>query len=99
MDDYIEWGGTEKCLDSLLVWWGECIPWEHSPGCTKDSLHCCEGIYEFESCFGLQMVPLAGWPDQFTLYFVDEGQNKVLMDIGDRIYYRGRGRFELVKHA
>ena len=97
--NYVEWDGTERCLGSLLVWWGTQIPWKHSDGCQGDSLHCCQGEHEFQSNASIEGgTCLFHTPAcVIEIKFSDGSTPAEWLNPGDRIYYRGRGRFELVK--
>ena len=97
MDNYIEWTGTEKCLEDLLIWWGAQIPWEHSPDCDRDqrAIHCCEGISEFKSSNFIRGASFERSSDEFMIIFGDWQGNQFPVEIGDRLHYRGLGIFEL----
>lgn len=99
MSDYIEWDGTEKSLNDLLIWWGSRIPWKHSPECTiPGQLHCCDGISEFESKASISGRGCAFHnPLCIDIEFSDGKSPAEDVEPGDRIYYRGHGVFELVK--
>lgn len=97
MSDYIEWDGTEECLEVLMVWWGTRIGWEHSPDCDGESLCCCEGVTEYISPNTLR-CSTPPW-EPLNLMFGDVNGDEAAVEIGDKICYRGEGLFELVKNA
>lgn len=102
MTDFIEWDGSEGRLEQLLIWWGTQIPWEHSPNCDggRGSMHCCEGIYEFDSPCSIEGSSCAtAHADQRVCMqiFFSDGHEKREVEIGDRIYYDGAGMFRLEK--
>jgi hypothetical protein len=97
-DEYFEVTGvTHDDVEDLLVWWGE----RHSKT-TRQSI---EGIsFGYDSSQpGGGRVAMYFTPD-YTLYdendpttWTEHDENN-MVEKGDRIYYRGNGVFELVKH-
>ncbi len=97
--DYVEYNGTEKDLEDLLMWWGTRVPWEHSDDCDEPkSFHCCEGVFKYPSLNSLQAsdnLVYYSEPRPIPLTFGDWQGNLFEVEFGDRIYYRGEGIFEL----
>jgi hypothetical protein len=103
-DSYIEWDGTEACLENLLIWWGTLWPFEHSDDCDANSrettLHCCGGqprspeayrfsLESFDDCVARYE------PKELPLVFGKDGVKKKV-NIGDRFYFRN-GEIEVVE--
>lgn len=97
--DYIEWTGTERCLEDLFVWWGKNLNWTHSENCKDpEQLHCCYGQTEYTSLNSLQSsddLVYRSPPQPFPLTFGDWQGNLFEVEIGDFITYRGEGIYEL----
>jgi hypothetical protein len=103
MSDYIEWDGTDKCLEQLLIWWGTREPIEHDGDCPGDdggrTIHCCQ-TKPWPENYGLQSStygPARAYPEVVPLWFTTPDNERTRVEIGDRIHYEGNYKFRLEK--
>lgn len=102
-NDYFEYvDQSERTLEDLLVWWGNQEPFEHTDDCDGAHMHCCLGKNYGACSQSLEATDFAfRWAPEYKIpvaFRAGPGEPPVVLEAGDRIYYRGNYVYELVRN-